>query len=618
MIGRTISHYQVLEKLGAGGMGEIFKAQDARLNRMVAIKVLSRRAALDEERRRRFIKEAQAASSLNHPNIITIYDILSDQENEYMVMEYVAGKTLTELIPKGGLGVSKTLQFGVQIADALAAAHAAGIVHRDLKPGNIMVTESGRVKILDFGLAKMTLATQISEDTETIGGAPLTMEGSIIGTVSYMSPEQAEGKRVDPRSDVFSFGVVLYEMITGAKAFLADSAVSTLTAILRDEVRPIGELVDGVPPELEEVVVRALRKDPAQRWQSMDTVHGTLAGLRQKYESGVLYTTQTVSPVRKKRSAMVGAMAACGIVAAIGAGLLVSHRSKPEPPAPRAQTARIEPAPVVLQPPAALPPATPAPAAPKKVEKAATPPPKTEYVLTNKGVIEMAEAKVTPSLMISEIRSSKYKFDLSVPEVIKLTKAGVPEEVIEVMRDPTKPPKTPPPPEPGPQGPPPGAGRKEQRIPIDMGKGFPSMGRGPAREIPAMLGKFMLAGGMPVSLMLMDDIPLEPPAGMPLRFRVEQDLRIGPMLLIAKGAVVTGEIVETRSSGRPGRPGFKLLTVDAADGTKMKLRASPGRNSQRNEQAVEVPGYKYKEALAPAGTKYIGYVDGDQPVSVKK
>src|SRR5882757_3359003 len=286
MIGRTISHYQVLEKLGSGGMGEIYKAQDARLNRMVAIKVLSRRAAGDEERRRRFIKEAQAASSLNHPNIITIYDILSDQDSEYMVMEFVAGRTLTEMIPKGGIGVAKTLQYGVQIADALAAAHAAGIVHRDLKPGNVMITESGRVKILDFGLAKVTIATQVSEETETIGGAPLTMEGSIIGTVSYMSPEQAEGKRVDPRSDVFSFGVVLYEMITGAKAFLADSAVSTLTAILRDDVRPIGDFVTGIPHELQDAVARALRKDPAQRWQSMEEVHGLLAGLRQKYESG--------------------------------------------------------------------------------------------------------------------------------------------------------------------------------------------------------------------------------------------------------------------------------------------------------------------------------------------
>src|SRR5580765_5053256 len=183
MIGRTISHYQVIEKLGAGGMGEIWKAQDARLNRMVAIKVLTNASTGDSDRRRRFIQEAQAASALNHPNIITIYDITSDQESEYMVMEYVAGKTLAELIPVGGLGVAKTLQYSVQIADALRAADAAGIVHRDLKPGNVMVTDAGVVKILDFGLAKVSVATKLTEETQTMGAAPMTVEGSILGTV---------------------------------------------------------------------------------------------------------------------------------------------------------------------------------------------------------------------------------------------------------------------------------------------------------------------------------------------------------------------------------------------------------------------------------------------------
>ena len=214
MIGRTIPHYQVTEKLGAGGMGEIYKARDPRLNRTVAIKVLSAHAMGDPDRRRRFIQEAQAASSLNHPNIITIHDIISDADNEYMVMEYVAGKTLADLIHAGGLGVEKTLRYGVQIADALAAAHAAGIVHRDLKPGNVMVTESGLVKILDFGLAKITMATQLTGETQTLG-APMTVEGSILGTVSYMSPEQAQGSKVDARSDIFAFGALMYEMVTG-------------------------------------------------------------------------------------------------------------------------------------------------------------------------------------------------------------------------------------------------------------------------------------------------------------------------------------------------------------------------------------------------------------------
>ncbi len=223
MIGRTISHYQVIEKLGAGGMGEIFKARDPRLNRTVAIKVLAGSAMADPDRRRRFIQEAQAASSLNHPNIITIHDILSDEDNEYMVMEYVAGKTLADLIHGGGIGVEKTLRYGVQISDALGAAHAAGIVHRDLKPGNVMVTESGLVKILDFGLAKVSLVASLTEETQTIG-APMTVEGSILGTVSYMSPEQAQGVKVDSRSDVFAFGALMYEMVTGHKAFHGSSA----------------------------------------------------------------------------------------------------------------------------------------------------------------------------------------------------------------------------------------------------------------------------------------------------------------------------------------------------------------------------------------------------------
>src|SRR5580704_6916036 len=208
MVGQKIAQYQLLERLGAGGMGEIYKAQDLKLNRFVAVKVLSNSSAGDPERRRRFIQEAQAASALNHPNIITIHDIISEGDTEYMVMEYVNGKTLVDLIPKGGLRVPQVLKYSVQMADALQVAHNAGIVHRDLKPGNVMVTESGLVKILDFGLAKLTdrgPLSHVGDNTQTIADAPLTVEGSIIGTVSYMSPEQAQGKRVDTRSDIFSF-----------------------------------------------------------------------------------------------------------------------------------------------------------------------------------------------------------------------------------------------------------------------------------------------------------------------------------------------------------------------------------------------------------------------------
>src|SRR5271170_2655201 len=226
-------------------MGEIYKAQDTKLNRFVAIKVLSTASSGEPERRRRFIQEAQAASALNHPNIITIHDIVSQGDSEFMVMEFVAGKTLVDLIPKGGLRLPQALKYAVQITDALTAAHAAGIVHRDLKPANVMVTASGLVKILDFGLAKLTDRggpMSSGENTQTIGEAPLTVEGSIMGTLSYMSPEQAQGKKVDARSDIFSFGLVLYEMVTGTRAFAGENALSTLSAILRDEAKPINDI----------------------------------------------------------------------------------------------------------------------------------------------------------------------------------------------------------------------------------------------------------------------------------------------------------------------------------------------------------------------------------------
>ena len=302
MIGRTISHYQVVEKLGAGGMGDIYKAQDARLHRMVAIKALTNASAGDSDRRRRFIQEAQAASGLNHPNIITIYDIVSEDDSEYMVMELVSGKTLADLIVPGGIGVAKTLQYSTQMADALRAAHAAGIVHRDLKPGNVMVTDSGLVKILDFGLAKINVAQELTEETQTIGAAPLTVEGSILGTVAYMSPEQAQGKKVDARSDIFSFGVVMYEMLTGTKAFPGESAITTLTAILRDDVKPIAELVPDVPPELVEIITLALRKDSKDRWQSTQVMYTVLAAQKAKFDSVIMSNPGFLPPVGRPAS----------------------------------------------------------------------------------------------------------------------------------------------------------------------------------------------------------------------------------------------------------------------------------------------------------------------------
>ena len=379
MVGKTVHHYQFLEKLGAGGMGEIWKAQDTRLNRIVAVKILTEASAGDPERRRRFIQEAQAASALNHPNIITIHDIISEGNAEYMVMEYVQGKTLIDLIPKGGLRVPQVLKYAVQMTDALQVAHAAGIIHRDLKPGNVMVTESGLVKVLDFGLAKLTDNSPLSQTgasaqtdaTQTINHAPLTVEGSIIGTVSYMSPEQAQGKKVDSRSDIFSFAVVLYEMVTGSRAFAGDSALSTLSAILRDEVRPIPEIAPDTPPQLDQVIHRCLRKNPDQRFQTMKEVQIALGALKHESDSGMLYRTRVgidAGPIPKgSRMPLIIAASVAAAVVAIGGGgarWWWTHRANPEAvvqtPVAAPPAAAVQPSPVVTPVAAPVAPAAPA------------------------------------------------------------------------------------------------------------------------------------------------------------------------------------------------------------------------------------------------------------------
>src|SRR5476649_1097970 len=608
MLGKTISHYEVVEKLGAGGMGDIYKALDPRLNRSVAIKVLSTANSGDPERRRRFIQEAQAASGLNHPNIITIYDIVSQEDTEFMVMEFVAGRTLADLIPAGGLGAAKTLQYGVQIADALQAAHAAGIVHRDLKPGNIMVTGTGLVKILDFGLAKITFAESLTAEsltdaTRTLGGAPLTVEGSIIGTVSYMSPEQAQGKRVDARSDIFSFGVVLYEMLTGVKAFSADSTVSTLTAILRDDPRPIGQIVPGVPPELEQIISRALRKDPAERWQRMAYMHAALAELRQRFDSGILTgAAMGTSGVRPPPTAAPAkkpfrVSRAVVVVLVLLAGARWFNNSRTRTPK------RVQ---VTIQTPAAEDAQSPPPA--DKPSTVAPPPPSAQPVasnddvLTNKTVIDMTKAKVAPSLIISQIRSSKTNFNLSTSEIIRLTKAGVPEQLVEAMRNPSS------------------AARPESahvQIP-GLPDGIPFL----TNLAKAGANSVWVIGGLPFSITLMEDVRPNPEPGRALHFQATKDFRIGGTVVIAKGAAVTGEVVDPGKRnilGRGGKPVFRLIQADAADGTKLKVSAKPGRRSDGpGKHSLEPPGHKDKELVAPAGTEYLAYIDGDQLVTPKK
>jgi len=290
LTGRTVSHYAVIEKIGEGGMGVVYKARDTHLDRFVAIKVLPADMVADENRRRRFAQEAKAASALNHPNIVTVHDISQADGVTFIAMECVEGKTLDQFIPRKGMPLNEALKVAVQVADALVRAHAAGIVHRDLKPANVMVNEHGLVKVLDFGLAKLTEVEPPTKDdaTRTLTAAH-TEEGTIVGTVAYMSPEQAEGKNVDARSDIFSFGALLYEMITGHRAFQGDSKLSTLSAVLHREPKPL----EDVPRDLEKTLTRCLRKDPDWRFQHMDDVKIALAELRGEQVSPKLPAANT-------------------------------------------------------------------------------------------------------------------------------------------------------------------------------------------------------------------------------------------------------------------------------------------------------------------------------------
>jgi eukaryotic-like serine/threonine-protein kinase len=292
MIGKTLGHYKVTERIGAGGMGVVYKARDLHLDRFVALKILPPEKVADAERKRRFVQEAKAASALNHPNIVHVYDIDQSDGTDYIAMEYVEGKTLDQRIGHRGLRLNDALKHAVQIADALAKAHSAGIVHRDLKPTNIMVSEDGVVKVLDFGLAKLTEQIQGDETASTATvdgeGRPITEEGVIVGTVAYMSPEQAEGKKVDARSDIFSLGSVLYETVTGQKAFQGTSKMSTLSAILHQEPKPVSGITPTIPADLEKLINRCLRKDPAKRWQTMADLKVALDELKEDSDSGRL------------------------------------------------------------------------------------------------------------------------------------------------------------------------------------------------------------------------------------------------------------------------------------------------------------------------------------------
>jgi tetratricopeptide (TPR) repeat protein/predicted Ser/Thr protein kinase len=367
MIGRTVAHYRIVEQLGAGGMGVVYKAEDLRLGRAVALKFLPPEMSRDSSAVERFEREARTASSLNHPNICTIFGIDEFEGQRFIAMELLDGQSLSSVIAGRPLPVERIMELGIQISDALDAAHSQGILHRDIKPANIFVTKRSQAKVLDFGLAKLAAAPagfhDTAEDSPTMAGLLMSTQGIALGTVAYMSPEQARGEVLDARSDLFSFGIVLYEMATGVQAFPGQTSAVVFDSILNRMPAPIAAVRADLPPQLEHVISKALEKDRALRYQTASDLHADLKRLKRDRDSGRAAVSGAIPistgvpaasgaqvappppapapPAAKRRSGVfvagvLGVLLVGGVVAAIALRSGLTTTPLPEAPAPNA------------------------------------------------------------------------------------------------------------------------------------------------------------------------------------------------------------------------------------------------------------------------------------------